>query len=114
MAEMINRGKELIRINPAKRNRLEYSTSSGRGWNSRYSGSVCGDFIDLTDNGKELLATTGKGLYFYYPLIWEKRGKPPFGKCMRWAKLLECQGLSSLFSLGRKALRPYTQRPGRF
>jgi hypothetical protein len=30
----------------------------------RYSGSSCGDFEDLTDNGKEILATTSKGIYY--------------------------------------------------
>jgi hypothetical protein len=61
---MINRGKELIRINPSNKQKIEYSTSDGRSWNARYSGSSCGDFNDLTDNGKELLASTSKGLYY--------------------------------------------------
>lgn len=64
MSQMINRGKELIRISPKQANKLEYSTNDGRTWNTRYSGSSCGDFGDLTDNGKEILATTSKGLYY--------------------------------------------------
>jgi hypothetical protein len=61
---MINRGKELIRISPKDSGKLEYSTSDGRSWSTRYSGGSCGDFEDLTDNGKEILATTSKGLYY--------------------------------------------------
>ena len=36
MAQMINRGAELIRINAAKKC-LEYSTDGGRFWRNRYS-----------------------------------------------------------------------------
>lgn len=61
---MINRGRELIRISPSNEQKLEYSTNDGRSWNTRYSGSVCGDFEDLLDNGKEILATTSNGLYY--------------------------------------------------
>lgn len=64
MGQMINRGKELIRINPTNKQKLEYSTTSGRSWNTRFSGSSIGEFNDLTDNGKEILATTSKGLYY--------------------------------------------------
>lgn len=64
MAQMINKGKELIRINPSNKNKIEYSTNDGRSWNTRYSGSSCGDFRDLTDNGKEILVSTSKGLYY--------------------------------------------------
>jgi len=64
MSQMIIKGKELIRINPSKTNIVEYSTNSGRSWHSRYSGTSCGNFNDLTDNGKEMLATTTKGLYY--------------------------------------------------
>ena len=60
---MIIRGKELIRINPKNSSRLEVSTSDGRTWSSRYTGSSCGDFNDLTDNGKEILGNTSKGLF---------------------------------------------------
>jgi hypothetical protein len=61
MALMLNRGKELIRISPKNKNRIECSTNDGRTWRTRYSGTVCGDFLDLTDNDKEVLATTSKG-----------------------------------------------------
>lgn len=61
---MINRGKEIIRISPKQQNKLEYSTNDGRTWNARYSGSSYGDFQDLTDNGKEILGQTTKGLYY--------------------------------------------------
>jgi len=64
MGQIIQRGKELIRINPTNKKRIEYSTNSGRSWNTRYLGSSCGDFYDLTDNGREILASTSKGLYY--------------------------------------------------
>lgn len=64
MGQMINRGKEIIRISPKQQNKLEYSTNDGRTWNTRYSDSSYEDFQDLTDNGKEILGQTTKGLYY--------------------------------------------------
>ena len=32
---MINRGKELIRINPSNKQKIEYSTNDGRSWIKR-------------------------------------------------------------------------------
>ncbi|MEL3911730.1 hypothetical protein [Treponema pedis] len=65
MSQILNRGKELIRINPKDAKKLEYSTNAGRSWSTRYSGSSTqGTFQDLTDNGKEILATTEKGLFY--------------------------------------------------
>ncbi len=64
MSQLINRGKELIRINPTNSNKIEYSTNDGRSWMNRYNSSSCGSFTDLSDNGKEILATTSKGLYY--------------------------------------------------
>lgn len=64
MGQMINRGKEMIRISPKQANKIEYSTNDGRSWMTRYSGTSCGDFSDLVDNGKEILGTTSKGLYY--------------------------------------------------
>jgi hypothetical protein len=64
MGLMINRGKELIRICPTNKQKVEYSTNGGRAWFGRFSGNACGDFQDLTDNGKEILAQTSKGLYY--------------------------------------------------
>lgn len=63
MAQLINYGKELIRINTAK-NSIEYSTNDGRSWISRYTGSFAGIFSDLFPFGKELLACTSKGIYY--------------------------------------------------
>ncbi|MBP7359446.1 MAG: hypothetical protein KA955_08930 [Prevotella sp.] len=60
--ELINYGKEMIRINSQK-NVIEYSTNGGRSWAPRYIGSFCGIFSDLYQYGKELLACTTKGLY---------------------------------------------------
>lgn len=38
MSQMINRGKELIRISPKDPNKLEYSTNGGRTWATRFAG----------------------------------------------------------------------------
>ena len=64
MALMILKGKEIIRIHPANNQKVEYSTNDGRSWLTRFSGSMYGQFNDLTDNGKEILAVTSKGLYY--------------------------------------------------
>lgn len=63
MSQMIKRGKELIRISPKSATKIEYSTNDGRTWATRYSSSMYGDFEDLMDNGREILAQTSKGLY---------------------------------------------------
>ena len=63
MPQMIMLGSEMIRINPAKKT-IEYSTSQGRSWSTRYSSSSCGEFECLMDGGRELLAQTSKGLYY--------------------------------------------------
>lgn len=64
MSKMLNLESCLLRICPANSQKIEYSINDGRSWNSRYQGSAYGDFEDLTDNGKEILATTSKGLYY--------------------------------------------------
>lgn len=76
MSQMINKGGELIRINPNNTNKIEYSTTSGRSWHTRYSGSSYGNFHDLIDTGKEILANTSKGLYYSTAegRSWHKRG----------------------------------------
>ena len=76
MSQMINRGKELIRISPKSASKLEYSTNDGRSWNTRCSGPSYGDFQDLTDNGREILAQTSKGLYYSTNegRSWNRRG----------------------------------------
>ena len=63
MALMIQRGREMIRINTQK-NTIEYSTSGGLNWNTRHSSDSCGTFHDLFDNGREILACTSKGVYY--------------------------------------------------
>ena len=65
MPQMINRGKELIRISPKDPRVLEYSTNDGRFWTRRYrTAATQGNFEDLRDNGKEILATCEKGLFY--------------------------------------------------
>lgn len=61
MPQLINYGNEMLRISPKG---IEYSTSNGRSWNTRYSGSTYGAFIDLLPYGNELLAVTTKGVYY--------------------------------------------------
>ena len=63
MPSMLIFEKEMIRINPKNTTRLEVSTTLGRSWTTRYSGTSCGNFNDLADNGKEILATTSNGLF---------------------------------------------------
>jgi hypothetical protein len=64
MGLMITRGKELIRINPAK-NAVEYSNNNGSNWYLRFAAtSSMGTLQDLSDGGKDLLMTTSKGLYY--------------------------------------------------
>ena len=63
MGQMITRGKELIRINPSNKQKIEYSTNDGRSWIARSVSSMYGDFNDLSDNGKEIIGMTSKGLY---------------------------------------------------
>lgn len=63
MSQMIKRGNELIRISPSNKQKLESSTNDGRAWATCYNaGPSYGEFEDLMDNGKEILATTTKGL----------------------------------------------------
>lgn len=63
MPQLITYGKELIRINPAN-NRIEYSTSRGLSWISRYSGSSCGVFRDMVVYNGKIVAITDKGVYY--------------------------------------------------
>ena len=62
MAQMIQHGRELIRINTQK-NYIEYSTNDGRSWHTRYTGTHAGNFIDLLDYGSEIIACTSKGIF---------------------------------------------------
>ncbi len=64
MGQMISWKKELIRINPSNKQKLEYSTNNGTSWIVRFQGGAYGDFNDLIDNGKEILGSTTKGLYY--------------------------------------------------
>ena len=64
MAQMIQHGSEIIRINTQK-NTIEYSKDGGRSWHIRFfniSGGK-GIFVDLFDNGSEMLACTSKGVF---------------------------------------------------
>ena len=63
MAQMIQSGKEIIRINSQK-NSIEYSSDGGRNWHLRYSSSYAGTFQQLMADGSVLLATTSKGLFY--------------------------------------------------
>lgn len=64
MSQMILKGKEMIRISPTTKTKIEFSTNQGRSWIARSLSTVYGDFLDLTDNGKEILGMTSKGLYY--------------------------------------------------
>lgn len=75
MGQMIKLGKEFIRINPEKKTKIENSTNDGGTWHTRYNGNSIGEFLDLIDNDKELLAQTSKGLYYSRNAgsTWHKR-----------------------------------------
>ena len=62
MAQMIQRGSELLRINTQK-NDIEYSKDGGRSWHIRFASSIAGSFVDLFDNGSEILGCTSRGIY---------------------------------------------------
>ena len=65
MPQMINYGGELIRISPQDSKKLEHSKNNGLSCKARSAGSATyGKLIDLMDNGKEILATTEKGLFY--------------------------------------------------
>lgn len=76
MGQLINVANELIRISSAIATKIEVSKNNGRSWSTRYSSASCGDFQDLTFNGKELLAQTSKGIYVSknQGRSWSKRG----------------------------------------
>ena len=63
MPQIVNLGKELVRINTQK-NTVEYSQNGGRSWVMRFSNNSYGTFRDLLVYGRELLACTSKGLYY--------------------------------------------------
>ena len=62
MAQIIQRGKEWIRINTIK-NAIENSKDGGRSWHIRFASSIAGCFVDLFDNGSEIISCTSKGIY---------------------------------------------------
>lgn len=65
MATMINCGKKLIRISPKDATKIEFSTNNGLSWIKCFNGQKnVGTFSDLSNNGKEILGTTDKGLFY--------------------------------------------------
>ena len=62
--QMVQTSNEIVRINPQKANQIDYSTNGGRTWITRYSGTSCGDFIDMVIYNDELIAITSKGVYY--------------------------------------------------
>ncbi len=76
MSQMIIKDGEMIRISPKDSKKLEYSTTQGRSWSTRFSGSSMGSFKGLMDGGKEIIAQTDKGLYYSTTKgrSWSKRG----------------------------------------
>ena len=64
MPRLVQNGNEIIRVNPEKPTQIQYSTSGGRMWSTRYTGTSCGEFIDLIIYKNELIAATTKGIYY--------------------------------------------------
>jgi hypothetical protein len=76
MSQILDRGIELIRINPKNSREIEYSSNGGSFWSCRYAGSnSVGYFQDLAEHGNEILATTSEGLFYTTNegLFWSKR-----------------------------------------
>ena len=73
---MIIKDGEMIRISPKNSKKLEYSTTNGRSWSTRFPGSSIGSFQGLLDGGNEIIAQTEKGLYYSTTKgrSWSKRG----------------------------------------
>lgn len=61
MPQLINYGNEILRVSPKG---VDYSTTGGRSWNTRFSGTAYGTFLDLLPYGNELLAVTTKGVFY--------------------------------------------------
>ena len=65
MPQLIVKDGKMIRISPKNKRRLEVSTNNGGSWMTRCVGAAnTGEFLDLVDNGTELIATTENGLFF--------------------------------------------------
>lgn len=62
MPQIVNLGRELLRINTQK-NSIDYSHNEGRSWVMRCNNSSYGTFRDLLLYGRELFACTSKGIY---------------------------------------------------
>lgn len=63
MPQIVTFGKEMLRINPQK-NTIEYSTTGGRIWQTRFCMNSAGTFKDLLVMGTNVFAITSKGLYW--------------------------------------------------
>lgn len=63
MSQIVNYGREMIRINTQK-NHIEYSTNNGISWHTRYTSNSCGTFLALLPFGSELLACTSRGICY--------------------------------------------------
>lgn len=65
MATTIKHKNNLIRINPSKKNELEYSSNDGKVWYNLYkSDSNIGEFKDLLIYKNEILAVTNIGICY--------------------------------------------------
>ena len=62
MGLMVTLGRELIRYNPSN-GHIEYSTSQGRVWSTRYSGSSIGSVKSLIVYRNELILCSDKGVF---------------------------------------------------
>ena len=62
MAQLLQYGAEMLRINPSN-NAIEYSRD-GRNWTRRFSSQCYGTFFDLCLVGPDVYAATQKGVFF--------------------------------------------------
>lgn len=63
MARLLELDGIIIRINPKNTKRLDYSKNQGKLWLSQYTGTACGEFQDLSFDGKLLIAKTSNGTF---------------------------------------------------
>lgn len=86
MSQLITYSNALLRINPQK-NSIEYSSSGGRTWQTRFCVSSVGTFRDLLVMGDAIFAATSKGLY------WSRNGG------MTWTTRYNNSGVGEFLSL---------------
>lgn len=84
MPSIVTLGDKLIRIN-FDSNRIELSTTGGRTWFNRFSGTCYGKFVELVAFGDEIFALTDKGVFSSSNegLSWKQRCMNSIAKSLK-------------------------------